>query len=48
MPEAGLKESLRFYAKALKMPTFAHIEDPVVPARAEPRSIHSPALEAGI
>ena len=29
MPEAGLKESLRFYAKALKMPTFAHIEDMV-------------------
>lgn len=29
MPEAGLKESLQFYAKALRMPTFAHIEDVV-------------------
>jgi len=27
MPEAGVKESLKFYAKALRMPTFANIDE---------------------
>lgn len=27
MSEAGINESLRFYAKQLKLPTFAHIDE---------------------
>lgn len=27
MPDAGVKEAVRFYAKQLKLPTFANVEE---------------------
>lgn len=29
MPDAGIKEAIRFYAKALKLPTFSDVSEPV-------------------
>lgn len=34
MPDAGVKETLKFYAKELKLPTFGNLEEPVREYRA--------------